>query len=56
MNSADMPNHDLPLLDRVPAVKGLNRIIATRMKRVTFEQSTACEPACFKKWVLCKGR
>ncbi len=26
------------------------------MKRMAFEQTTACEPACFEKWVLCKGR
>jgi hypothetical protein len=40
----------------VAAVKGLDRIIATRMKRMTSEQTTACEAACFKKRIFCKGR
>jgi len=56
MNSADMLNPESLLLCRVAAVKGLDRIIATRMKRMTFEQTAACESACFKKRVLCKGR
>ncbi len=56
MDSADMLNPGCSLLCRVAAVNGLDRIIATRMKRMTLEQTAACEPACFKKWVLCKGR
>lgn len=56
MHSADMLNPAMLVVCRRAAIKCLNRIIATRMKRMTFEQTTACEPACFKKWVLCKGR
>jgi hypothetical protein len=56
MDSADMPNPESLLLYRVAAVKDLDRIIATRMKRMTFEQTAACESACFEKRVLCKGR
>ena len=56
MDSADTLNPVFLKLCRVEAVKGSDRIIATRMKRMTFEKSPACESACFKKRIPCKGR